>query len=412
MDWRKARRQVEQTKAIASTGEHESGNLRPRAVLALISGVTFLSFLDNNLLIPVVALYASELGASTGITGLIVGMYSIFNAPANLVSGRFMDRVGYKVIVIAGLVTSAASMFSYSLARLPLHLGLVRAFHGIGGGLTSPATMSAVAEHCRETQRGRAMGFYGISLAMANLVGFVLSGVIVSRLGYPALFRFGTIMLAVGLTLSLWLPAPGKREAGLGKTTVGPGFRRLKGLLLRKGLAVSYSAIFAQYFAFGGVATLLPLYVRGLGMDAFRVGMIMTAFTGMFIVLQFPSGVISDKVGRVIPVAVGLGLGIFSLLILSSVTTFLLLIAAMASYGVAFGILFPSVSALVGDCSSPGERGLATGIFHGLLTAGVATGAIVLGWVGETTDIRQGLQMTPAIMVPAMALALAAAKRG
>lgn len=116
---------------------------RPRTVLPFISGITFLSFLGINLLISIIALYAYGLGAGTGIIGLIVAMYSITNTPANLISGRLIDRLSYKAPLIAGLVISAASMLSYSLARLPLHLALVRAIHGMGGGLTSPATMSA-----------------------------------------------------------------------------------------------------------------------------------------------------------------------------------------------------------------------------------------------------------------------------
>lgn len=43
-----------------------------RAALPIISVVTFLGFLDTHLLIPVMALYASTLGASVGIIGLIM----------------------------------------------------------------------------------------------------------------------------------------------------------------------------------------------------------------------------------------------------------------------------------------------------------------------------------------------------
>jgi len=48
-----------------------------------------------------------------------------------------------------------------------------------------------------------------MSLATATLVGYGLSGVIVSRLGYKALFLFGTIMLMIGAGLG-WL-LPGKK---------------------------------------------------------------------------------------------------------------------------------------------------------------------------------------------------------
>ena len=378
-----------------------------RKVLPIISVVTFLGFLDTHLLIPIMALYAYKLNASVGIIGLIIGLYSITNTPANILFGRLIDRVGYKVPLIAGLIGDALSMFLYSVCRLPIHLVLVRAFHGISGGLVGPATMSITADYSDAAQRGKAMGFYGMSLAAATLVGYGLSGVIVFRLGYQALFLFGAIMLTIGVMLSFLLPRKGSLTA---RTSLGEGFNKAKSLLGRKGLTVSYCSIFAQYFAFGGVVTLLPLYVKNLGMEAFHVGMLLATFAIMFIILQFPSGAFSDKVGRLIPTTVGLGLSIVSLTILPSVATFALLAVIMALYGTAYGVLFPSISALIADHTIPEERGMATGLFHALLTAGVAIGAPLMGWVGGMVGVELGLVLSSGAMVLALVVALRALK--
>jgi len=379
-----------------------------RRVLPITSVITFLGFLDTHLLIPVMALYAYGLGASVGIIGLIIGLYSITNTPANILFGRLIDRVGYKVPLIAGLIGDALSMFCYSICRLPIHLALVRTIHGISGGLIGPATMSVTANYSNEAKKGRAMGFYGMSLAAATLVGYGLSGVIVSQLGYQALFIFGAIMLAVGAMLSLLLPKALKKDNMAARVSISESFKKAKGLFRRRGLTVSYSSIFAQYFAFGGVVTLLPLYVRSLGMEAFHVGMLLATFAIMFIIVQFPSGALSDKVGRLIPTATGLSLGIISLVLLPSQVTFPLLAMAMALYGIAYGILFPSISALVADHTIPEERGMAAGIFHALLTAGVATGAPIMGWVGGVVGVELGLALSSGIMVLTLVIALTA----
>jgi len=380
-----------------------------RKIIPITSVVTFLGFLDTHLLIPIMALYAYELGARVGIIGLIIGLYSITNTPANILFGRLIDRVGYKVPLIAGLIGDALSMFFYSVCRLPVHLALVRAFHGISGGLVGPATMSITAEYSDEAQRGRAMGFYGISLATATLVGYGLGGVIASRLGYKTLFLFGAIMLTIGVMLGLLLPGNMKKGRLAAKTSLG--FNKAIGLLGRKGLTVAYCSIFAQYFAFGGVVTLLPLYAKNLGMEAFHVGMLLATFAIMFIILQFPSGALSDKVGRLIPTTVGLGLGIVSLVILPSLGSFPLLAVVMVFYGTSYAMLFPSISALVTDHTIPEERGLATGMFHAFLTAGVAIGAPLIGWVGEITGVELGLALSASILVLALVVALRALRR-
>jgi len=382
-----------------------------KRILPLTSVITFLGFLDTHLLIPIIALYAYGLGASVGIIGLVIGLYSITNTPANILFGRLIDRVGYKLPLIAGLIGDALSMFCYSICRLPIHLALVRTIHGISGGLIGPATMSVTADYSNEAKKGRAMGFYGMSLAAATLVGYGLSGVIVSRLGYQALFIFGAIMLVIGAVLSFLLPTTSKKDNMAARVSISESFRKVKGLFRRKGLTVSYCSIFAQYFAFGGVVTLLPLYVRSLGMETFHVGMLLATFAIMFIILQFPGGALSDKVGRMIPTAAGLSLSIVSLVILPSAVTFPLMAAVMALYGTAYGILFPSISALVADHTIPEERGMATGIFHALLTAGVATGAPIIGWVGEIMGVELGLALSSGIMVLALVVALRALRR-
>ncbi len=378
-----------------------------RRVLSINSIITFLGFLDTHLLIPVMALYATELGASVAVIGLIIGLYSLTNTPANILFGRLIDRVGYKVPLIAGLISDAISMFLYSVCRLPIHLALVRVLHGATGGLIGPSTMSITADYSDETQKGRAMSFYGMSIAAATLVGYGLGGVIASRLGYRVLFLFGAIMLIVGAILGLFLPG---KSGTVARKPLGGGFKKIGDLLGRRGLIAAYCSIFAQYFTFGGVVTLLPLYVKSLGMEAFHVGMLLATFAIMFIVLQFPSGALSDKVGRRTPTAAGLSLGIVSLVILPSVMTFPLLAMAMTLYGIAYGILFPSISALIADHTLPEERGVATGIFHALLTVGVAIGAPVMGWAAGVFGIELGLALSAGIMVLALVVALASIK--
>ncbi|MFC2067554.1 MFS transporter [Chloroflexota bacterium] len=370
--------------------------------MLIASILNFLSFLDTNLIIPVIALYASTLGANPAMIGIIIGLYSITNTPANIISGRWIDRTGYKLPLIVGLVGSATSMFAYSLTKLPIHLALVRITHGFCGGLKSPAIMSAFTKYSDESHSGKTMAFYGISLATANLVGFSLSGVIVSRLGYNSLFFFGTIVLAIGVLMVLLLPKAKSPEKSFLMTSYKDDFQKVKDLLRKRGLFTSYSSIFAQYFAFGGVVTLLPLYIKSLGMDAFHVGMLLTMFTIIFISLQFPSGSISDRIGRFKMISAGLILGTISLTLLPFVTAFPVLLITMALYGAAFGILFPSVSALIADYTKPEERGMATGVFHSFLTAGVAIGAPIMGGIGSLVGIKTALTLCPIILVIAL----------
>jgi MFS family permease len=271
--------------------------------------------------------------------------------------------------------------------------------------------MSATAYHGEKAQKGRTMSIYGMALASATLVGYGLSGIIASRLGYQALFLLGAVMLVLGALISISLPRASKQSRFPAEMSSGGGSNKVRDLLKKRGLVVAYCSIFAQYFSFGGVVTLLPLYIRSLGMETFHIGILLATFAIMFIIVQFPSGILSDKVRRLVPTATGLSLGIGSLVILPLIIDFRLLTIAMALYGVAYGMLFPSISALIADHTIPEERGLATGIFHALLTAGVAIGAPTIGWVGEVVGVPLGLALTPSIMILALITTLTALKR-
>lgn len=394
-----------------STVTSQVSPLQGKRVLPIISAVAFLSFLDTPLLIPIMALYATQLGAGMGTVGLIVGLYSIVHAPASLLFGRLIDRIGYKTPLIAGLIGDAVSMLLYSVSRNPLHLALIRVIHGSSSAIAGPATMLVFAGIASKRGRGRTMAFYGMAMAGANLVGYGVSGAVAARLGFPAIFITGATLVLVAVILAFWLPGAKITERVAARVSVRESIRQMRDLLSRKSLLLAYAAIFAQYFTFGGVATLLPLHVTGFGMSAFHVGMLMVVFTAAFILLQFPSGILSDRMGRVVPTTVGLSLGILGLLMLPSVTAFPLMAAAMGMYGLGYGLIFPSISALVAEHAPTDRRGLASGMFYASLTGGVAIGAPVVGWIGEAVGIKTALTLTSIVMGAALVVALASLRR-
>ena len=375
--------------------------------LLVLSVITFLGFIDTVLLLPIISLYAESLGATIGITGFIVGLYSIANTPANIVFGRLIDRVGKKIPLVTGLIGAAFSLVMYSLCRLPVQLGLVRLMHGIFGGMIGPATMSALSECAEDGRRGQVMGIYGISIAMATLIGYPVSGVIARYWGYDTLFFIAAGLLVIGSLAAMALPA---RNLGTCRPKLAEirSLAYLASLVTRPGLRVAYVTIISLYFSFGGLITLLPFHVRQHGLDALHVGILLGIFSAFFIALQIPVGRISDRIGRIKPTLAGIVLCLISLLVLPLLDNILAMGVAMAFFGMAYGIIFPSVSSLVIDFSSPQERGIATGVYHALLTVGVAIGAPVIGAVGHWAGIQAGLFASAGMMMVALVVAVAA----
>lgn len=361
-------------------------------ILPTVYAITFLGFIDTQMIVPIMALYASSLGASIAFVGLIIGVYSIVNTPTNIAFGSFIDRFGCKKLLILGFLSDSINMFLYTLTRNPLHLLYIRSFHGFAGGILGPATMYMVANYSQRTKEGRSMGFYGMAMGLAPLIGFMLSGTIIRlQLGFHYVFYAGSLLLIVGLALAIMLPKDGE----------GREIRRIENIrtkflsVMKRGpIIASYVSVFSQWFVFGGITVLLPIYMKSLGMSAFHFSIVLIAVTSVFIALQYPFGILSDKIGRKLPSIVGLGFLSIGLCLMPMSRTFESLIVVGILWGLGIGSLFPSISALITDNTEKEERGTATGMFHALITSGVAVGAPVMGLVATWVNVSIAIPLT------------------
>jgi MFS family permease len=70
-----------------------------------------------------------------------------------------------------------------------------------------------------------------------------------------------------------------------------------------------------------------------------------------------------------------------------------LMVVLMGLFGFGYGLFFPALSALVADSASPAEYGRATGLYHALLTVGVALGAPAMGVVAGLVGTEPALSL-------------------
>jgi MFS family permease len=326
--------------------------------------------IDSNALVPIIALYAQAVGADLVQTGIIVGLFSVVHAPANLFFGRIADRFGRKLPLQIGLLWDSVSLFLYSVATTPLLLALVRISHGIGSGLVGPSSMAIMADTSPLERKGRAMAVYGISLALAVVIGFGIVGPIVDRLGYVVLFYVLSGGLIFGLLFTLFVREPPQAPA-----TAMP-WRRLLQYARRPAPAAGYAAIFCLYFVLGAFVTLVPLHLKQeLFFGPLAVAFSFTAFAILSLLLHYPAGMLSDRYGPAIPALIGLVAVAVAMATIPLLTNLASLLVLMALFGVGHGFVFPAASTLVSRRADPEQHGLVTGLFYALLVAGVAVGA-------------------------------------
>src|SRR5204863_3488751 len=126
-----------------------------RRLTAKVLAATMFGTIDSNALVPIIALYAQSVGADLVQTGVIVGLFSLVHAPANVFFGRIADRIGRKLPLQVGLLWDAVSLFLYSIASTPLLLALVRISHGIGSGIVGPSATGLIADPATQERKKR-----------------------------------------------------------------------------------------------------------------------------------------------------------------------------------------------------------------------------------------------------------------
>ncbi len=206
-------------------------------------------------------------------------------------------------------------------------------------------------------------------------------------------------MLLGGIMLALSLPQRFPTDSG--DRTTGRAVRSVMSLLFDRNLLFPYGAVFAQYVSFGCIVAILPIHMSDIGLEALHVGMFLATISAVFMFWQLAMGRLSDRYDRVLPATLGLGIVVLCLILLPLPSQFSHLLVIAGFIGIGFGLVFPSICAMVVDRSRPGEQGRAMGVFHALLTAGVALGAPIGGALGSlfSIDIALLVIALPAALV-------------
>ena len=318
-------------------------------------------------------------GGSKADIGIIMGATVLSSVICRPWISQMVDRIGRKRCYGAGCMITCLLALSYllfqgDLSTFYLPLFLVRLLHGVGLAICFTAGFTFVADIVPEQRLNEGIGMYGVTALVGMAIGPVIAEIIIREWGFQFFFLAAAAMAFLGFCLQLPLRESYDRHLSGSEVSFFTVLGRKKMLLvtvlaLLFGFGLAASSNFVSPFAQQQHITFISLYYVAYSSAA--------AFTRFF------GGRLADRVGekRVIPYAFILtGTGYLVLMALGG-NVILFISGAMS--GVGHGLLFPSMNAFALRDEEKGVRGKINGIFTGGIDAGVFSGSIILGYIGE-----------------------------
>lgn len=406
---------------------------RPGRVLLIMCCGMFLVLLDVTVVNVAVPAITAGLRASTAGVQWVVDGYTVAIASLLLAGGTLGDRLGHRAIVLSGLATFGAASAGCALATVPGALIAARAAQGAGAALLLPGSLAAIADAFPgRAEQARALGIWAAVSSLALPAGPLLGGLIVSALGWRAVFWINPPVTALcALGVLAWVPpAPRSRRTrldvrGLALATAAlaaavyaviaagagawPGVAVAAPVSLAAGTAlyfterivpspllpppvfrspafrVANAAALIMNLTVNGMLFVMTRYLQTvLGHDAFAAGLMLLPMVTPVAVLAPAAGRVTARYGPRPAMLAGAALaaaGMAALLLAVPVRGYWGVFPALLGTGLGIGLFTAPVVAAAIRAVPPERSGLGSGINNTARQAGTALGVAVYGAV-------------------------------
>jgi MFS family permease len=370
------------------------------ATYFLLCVVALLVMSSTSLIIPMIPIFAKQIGAKGVTIGLVVAGYWISRILLEIPSGFVSQRFGYYLSMVAGLLLTIAGALVCAFVESPAQLIVGRALMGLGAPLFFAVATTFVLNLFDAERRGGAMGiFQGIEF-VGTIVGSTFSGYIVSSFDFGSSFLLSAALVTAALVLMV-VP-PNVRKESRGMVAGSPlSLSALAEVFGNRSLLTVSSATFSEFIMSSGIImTVFPLYANEqLGVSLTGVGLLMGARSIGFVVAMFSMGAVSDRVGRRPVLLLGLGTTAIFLLILSRVVTFVSLASVILVLGVTTGAIWIVCPVLAAEAVAPDHRGAAIGTYRTFFDLGSILGPIIMSAVMEGLGIEVCFYIASALLL-------------
>lgn len=367
-------------------------NLAQFSLLVLVNAFVGAMVGMERSILPAIAEQEFHLAARTAILSFIV-VFGATKALTNYFAGRWSDRFGRKLILVAGWLIAAPVPFLLMWAPSWSWILAANVLLGVSQGLTWSTTVIMKIDLAGPKNRGLAMGFNEFAGYFAVALSALATGFIAAEYGLrPQPFYLGVGFVTLGLLLSVFAVRETLHHVNHESKLTGTAshdtltqrevFARTT--YADRDLSSVSQAGLVNNLNDGMAWGLFPLIFAAAKLSLAEIGTLAALYPAVWGLGQLVTGAASDRLGRKGLIVGGMWIQALGIVAIALGSSFGLFATGAVLLGLGTAMVYPTLLAAIGDVAHPSWRASAVGVYRLWRDMGYAIGALLAGLIADT----------------------------
>lgn len=347
----------------------------PDVKLVLVASFFFL--MSPMLINPVIAGFATNVGASSALAGLIAGLTNLTSLVLRPLAGNLTDRVSKYHLTLVGACLLLLASLGYGLTN---NLSLIMAFrilNGVGYTLCSVCMATWMASLLPPDRIGSGMGIYGLANALGMACGPAISVFLYQHYSYHSVFWLAAIFSGLLVVMIQFVSDRGVPVARPQTTGQSRRIRIIAPTVLPVAMILLLFSL--PYFA---TQTYIVSYVATRHFHV-AAGAFFPVYAIILLVMRLVLRDLFDRVPFRKFIWLCLGCNLVGLIGLTDMTNWLMLVVGALGLAAGYGLMFSICQAKAMMLVSVADHGLANSTFYIGVDLGMSLGPIIGGLISS-----------------------------